>query len=295
MRYQILFIIFIVLAGGACGRKPEAAGKNAGEERQLQLPKIPEEIEDPDERLSYLLIHYWDRMPWEDREAMADTAFVDQTTVNYLDLLARADSIRASEAYRAMLAKAPEAGAFRIDSITEQYLFNPESPLYSPGLFLVVVDANIAMPAKARINRDRLVSLKQDLMKNRPGHPAADFNISLREGGSATLSAIAAQQEETLLIFYDTDCNVCKDAMKRIEENENIRQRMEEGILRIVAVDAFGSPQEEWERQAAEMPKGWTVGRAPEVDEEELYLLKATPTIYVVGKDMKVIAQDIRL
>lgn len=299
-RRSIIIISLLAVLLSCGGGRGESASRNgeaspgSGTTAEA-LPAIPPQITDPSERLNYLIQNYWASLRPDDDSQLNDTAALEQRIVNYLDLLARADSARAGEAFLDFLSRIPKSGEDRVCRIVDRYLYDPESPIYNAELYLAVIDASMAHADTDETRKTRLALRHEGLMKNRRGTKATDFTVQLTDGRITRLSAIAARTPETILIFYDPDCDVCHAAISRLSADESIERHIANGTLQVVAVDPFDSDLRKWAQHAEGMPPDWTVGYAEGVDERELYLLRATPTIYVLGSDMTVKAQDTRL
>lgn len=136
---------------------------------------------------------------------------------------------------------------------------------------------------EAELERDRF--LKEMEMKNRPGTKAADFAFVSRDGKSYTLHS-RPETLKTILIFYNPDCHDCHEAMERIDR-ATLSDR-----FRILAIDAE-EDREMWEKTKDSLPAGWTVGFSTDpIQEEDIYILPDTPTIYILDRDNTVILKE---
>lgn len=127
-----------------------------------------------------------------------------------------------------------------------------------------------------------LEQLRADILKNRPGCPAPDFELTYPDGHRARL--LRAGDADILLIFYEPDCNVCHDTMERLAADPGISQAVAEGRMRIVAV-YLGDNTDAWREHAATLPPSWEVTRdaAGAVDGESLYIIRTTPSVYLIS------------
>lgn len=291
-----------IVAGACAGRHSSTASSDAVtasgkhvENRELELPQPPDSLTTPNERLGFLTLHYWDNMPWENTEACRDTAFVEQSVVNYLDLLAHADSLTASNAYRHFLSIVPAKHRAAFSEVTERYLYDPESPMYNGELYMIVLEANLARRDLGNTERVRLTERRKELMKNRRGTKAADFDIVLAEGTRTRLSRLVSRTPECIVIFYDPECDACHAEIKRLRADESINRHISNGTLQVIAVEPFDSDQSVWAADAKTMPSNWTIGRAPGLDASDAYLFRSSPTIYILRSDLTVKGQDVRI
>lgn len=68
------------------------------------------------------------------------------------------------------------------------------------------------------------------------------------------------------------------------------------GILRVLAV-YLDDNREEWLYKTSQMPQGWIVGwnKQGNIRSKQLYDIRATPTLYLLDKQKKVILKDASL
>lgn len=308
MHLKTIAVLIILLALAACsgnvGSRTEATGSNpaarshGGEvssprtaARELPLPAVPASLTTPEERAQWLAVHFWDALDFADTSLSLDTAYMEQSFANFTTVLAlTADSLRTAAVTRLMdrAGAVPAARNFLAD-IAERYLYDPESPVYNEELYLPFVDYEIAHSGST----PALQELRADIMKNRPGSAAPDFELTYADGHRARL--LRNDDAEILLIFYEPDCNVCHDTMARLAADPAVAQSIADGTLRIVAVYQ-GKELAAWREHAATLPSTWEVTRdaSGTVDRRELYLVRATPTIYLIKGNI-IRAKDLRL
>lgn len=295
-------LCFITVLLIACGRKNDKASASATLQntagRVLPMPVVPAQIQDSREKLRYVLTHYWDAMNWRDTALVNSEEFMEQSMVNYFAILAKADSLVGADGVNRMIASAsinPSALA-KVVEISSRYLYEPESPMYDAEGYAMLLDQLILDPTNAGVPLETLEARHAQIMKNRVGRKAADFAFVDREGRRMTLREAVAGTEETIVMFYDPDCNVCEATERYLASSEKLNRLIGEGRLRIVAIDPFDSDTERWKAHADSLPRNWTVGRSPggRIDSEEIYVIRATPAIYLLDSAMTVRIKDAR-
>lgn len=286
-------LCFITVLLIACGRKNDKASASATLQntagRVLPMPVVPPQIQDSREKLRYVLTHYWDAMNWRDTALVNSEEFMEQSMVNYFAILAKADSLVGADGVNRMIACAsanPSALA-KVVEISSRYLYEPESPMYDAEGYAMLLDQLILDPTNAGIPRETLEARHAQIMKNRVGRKAADFAFVDRKGRRMTLREAVAGTEETIVMFYDPNCNVCEATERYLASSEK---------LRIVAIDPFDTDPGRWKAHADSLPRNWTVGRSPggRIDSEEIYVIRATPAIYLLDSAMTVRIKDAR-
>ena len=262
------------------------------------MPVVPAQIQDSREKLRYVLTHYWDALNWRDTALVNSEEFMEQSMVNYFAILAKADSLVGADGVNRMIACAsvnPSALA-KVVEISSRYLYEPESPMYDAEGYAMLLDQLILDPTNAGIPRETLEARHAQIMKNRVGRKAADFVFMDREGRRMTLREAVAGTEETIVMFYDPNCNVCEATERYLASSEKLNRLIGEGRLRIVAIDPFDTDPGRWKAHADSLPRNWTVGRSPggRIDSEEIYVIRATPAIYLLDSAMTVRIKDAR-
>ena len=295
-------LCFISVLLIACGRKNDKASASATLQnpagRVLPMPVVPAQIQDSREKLRYVLTHYWDAMNWRDTALVNSEEFMEQSMVNYFAILAKADSLVGADGVNRMIACAsvnPSALA-KVVEISSRYLYEPESPMYDAEGYAMLLDQLILDPTNAGIPRETLEARHAQIMKNRVGRKAADFAFVDRKGRRMTLREAVGVTEETIVMFYDPDCNVCEATEHYLASSEKLNRLIGEGRLRIVAIDPFDTDPGRWKAHADSLPRNWTVGRSPggRIDSEEIYVIRATPAIYLLDSAMTVRIKDAR-
>ena len=100
----------------------------------------------------------------------------------------------------------------------------------------------------------------------------------------------------TLLFFYDPDCTSCQEFERVFSEMPAFLDMQEKGILRVLAVYPDDN-EEEWLLKSSQMPHGWIVGwnKQGDIRSKTLYEIRATPTLFLLDKQKKVILKDATL
>lgn len=275
---------------GACGGKADSGTEKASEEWQLELPApaVPDSIAEPEERAAWAALHWWDDLDFSDHRRSLDTAFMEQNFSNFISVATYADSIgRVQGVERLMKRAEADSAAWRfVVDVAEKYLYDPNSPFRSDELYAPFLRAQLASPLADEARRVRDAHRLKMAMKNRVGTRATNFRFVTADGRDMSLSDVRSEKE-ILLIFYNPDCESCGEVVERFG-----KLPMTEWFT-VLAIDAE-SDRGRWEATKMDMPEGWTVGYAlsPILD-EDMYDLKASPTIYVLDSTGVVIAKDI--
>lgn len=255
-------------------------------------PELPSLITEPQERASYYVRHYWDHY------SLADTAFIhsnqtEQLFADFLDALQYTDSNVCTNALQNMMTymEANETAYGHFCFLSEKYLYDPNSPMRNEDYYIVVLEQMIASPRLTEYDKIRPADQLQQARKNRPGMTATDFTYITPTGEVSKMSRLKA--EFTLLFFYDPDCTNCKENERILSEVPLVLNLQKEGRLRILAVYPDDN-KKEWLLNASKMPEGWIIGwnKQGDIRSQQLYDIRATPTLYMLDKQKKVIVKD---
>jgi thiol-disulfide isomerase/thioredoxin len=287
MKYASLFL-FLLLFSNCNGQQSQTT---TTEKPAFQMVSIPGMIVDHTDRANYLSRHYWDNFDFADTAYIHLPQITEQAFVDYIDVLFLVSDSVSSTAIKDMLKKAEvEPVMFTyFTGLYEKYLYDPNSPMHNDELYIPSLEAMLVSPiVTEKIRPAHLLELAR---KNRIGEKAADFTYTQANGKNGTLHAI--RSDYTLLFFYNPGCHTCKEIMEQLTSSLRINYLMQEKKLTIVAV----YPDEdltEWNKYLPEVPEEWinAYDKGANVQNEEIYDLKAIPTLYLLDKDKKVILKD---
>lgn len=280
----------------ACGNRQKsgiAEAMTAAEfaDGQLPLPVVPDSLTTPEERANFVSAHFWDAMNWKDRQLTLDTAFMEQNFANYLSILPYADEAAQRRSVASLLQSASadkQAHAF-LAWVAEHYLEDPNSPMRSEDIYMVFLDEFIKSPLFDEAKKTRYEYQMERAMKNRPGTVAADFAMTDRDGKRLRLLKAAAEREGTLLLFYDPECEHCKEILGEIANWQFSDQ------MQVLAIDVTGDAVR-FERTKGNYPQGWRVAFATDaIEDDDLYDFPALPSIYLLDSEGRVILKDTSL
>ena len=196
--------------------------------------------------------------------------------------------IQQAEQIGALLAKAEQHNATaRFLTLAEKYLYDPNSPYRNDEQYLLFLQYAATHQLATYTTNPRYQKHYTMVQKNRVGMPAADFPFTTQMGEKGQLYDL--QSKYILLFFHDPNCEECQYVKQQLEsQHAHFAQK---GV-QVVAV-YIDDEVETW--QKAQYPSAWLSVYAPEIDKQDLYDIKALPTLYLLDTQKRVLLKDVQV
>lgn len=291
----ILIVVAIVLGTLSCGSKQADQQikhvPQAKKELKFQLPEVPIMLQQAEDRLNYVVQHYWENFDFKDTAYIHAPEVTEQAIVNYIDLLMRVPMQLVDTCLVHTLrqsAQEPKMEAYLLE-VFHRYLMDPNSPmraeeLYEPIARWLTGHPDVATSSRAKHDL-RLINL------NRRGETANDFVYTLSNGDSRRMHQLKA--DYTILFFYNPDCESCAQVLAQLKSSPLLEAWLAGKRVKLLAL----YPDEEhelWENYRPNVPQSWinAYDKEHKILYEELYDLKAMPTLYLLDSAKKVLLKD---
>ncbi len=253
---------------------------------QLPLPQIPAHITVPEQRAAYIVTHFWDSMDFADTTLSHDTAFIEQNFANFASLFPLIDTRTTLSGAAVALMKKAEANRTAYNLLAEtadKYLYDPESPMLSEEAYIPFLEAITGSPFIDNALRARYTAQLEDACKNRQGTTAVDFDMITRAGKKTTLLKECAGATAVILMFYDPECDNCSRIISHMDNDGALHAALTSGRVRIIAVYPDGD-EDMYATAAGKIPGKWidAINPGGKITEQELYSLRAMPSIYLL-------------
>jgi AhpC/TSA family. len=297
MKFVYLFTILMLLTScnaptSSATQKEEVKQTNPPVFKMIDIPGI---LTNSNERAEYLVKNYWNKFDFSDTTFLSYPDVIEQAFVDYIDVFPYAKKEVVAASLKKMMENAGvEKKMFtHFFDLYEKYLYDPNSPMRNEEFFIPVLEAAIASPALDETSKIRPQSLLELAQKNREGTRANDFTFTLANGQQQSLYKQNA--EYILLYFYNPGCPACEETSGKMKTSPLITHLTDSKRLKIIAVYP-DEDLEEWEKHLSEIPTGtgWITGYDQDVyiKNEEVYDLKAIPTLYLLDKNKQVLLKD---
>lgn len=208
--------------------------------------------------------------------------------VHFLMQLELITTSQQAEQIGELLATAEENNASaRFLALAEKYLYDPNSPYRNDEQYLLFLQYASEHRLKDYLANSRYQKHYAMVQKNRVGNVATDFAYSTQMGTKGNLYGLHSRY--ILLFFHDPNCEECQFVQQHLEKNHISFTRKGVQIVAIYIDENVA----EWKR--AIYPVSWLSVYAPEIDTQNLYDIKALPTLYLLDAQKKVVQKDVRL
>lgn len=294
--FKYLAVCFLGLIGISCGNTATTAHSQVSgyTPSYVPLPATPAEgFSTPEKRNTYMALHYWDNLDMNDKTTLRDEAFLERNFLRFIEFYLQGDPSSHERAMASMIDKvADDKPAFEtLSFIAETYLYSPDSPILADEYYRDFLQAWTQSSKFDDVELMRPRQLLEQANKNLPGTKAADFSYTSREGNKTTLRK-TLDGKTLLLIFYEPDCNHCREVFAQLSNDAGFNGDIENGRFSVLAMYA-GDNFDLWKEHAAALPANWQVGISPQIEEEDLYIIRATPQMYFIDATGIVLEKDL--
>lgn len=293
----------LVLALCSCGgkKKPAAEAEPLRAFPKVEIPTVYTESEDI---INYSTEHYWDGFFMgngrTDSTAVlgVDRIDVEQNLSNYIAMLDYLPLDKAQYCMRKMFlgleaAQRRDTSNHVYPVMTEMvahYLYDPNSPLRDEDYYQPFVSAMSTSDLTPDNLKAGLVFQASSSSLNRRGSVATDFKAKTIDGEVFSLHGIKA--DYTLLFFSNPGCQACKEIITELKAL-NLDELISSGKLAVVNV-YIDDDLEAWKNYVSNYPDNWYSGYnfGQTIRNEQLYDVRAIPSLYLLDKDKRVIFKD---
>lgn len=297
MKTNISLILILCLLLGAC-KNGNASSQSKNETPQdtikaIKMPAIPQMMTAPEQRADFLAKHYWDNVNFADTNYIHHPEVTEQAWADYCDLLNHVSLETAQQAMRNVIDRANvDKKVFTyITDLADKYLYDPNSPMRNEEFYIPVLEAMIASPVLNETEKIRPQARLKLAQKNRIGTKALDFTYTLASGVQGSLYQLKA--EYLLLFINNPGCQACTENIEALKNAPVINQLLKEKKLILLSIYP-DEELDEWKKHLSEFPNEWINGYDKKftIKEEQIYDLKAIPTLYLLDKDKTVLLKD---
>lgn len=232
---------------------------------------IPDSLVDGQERLAYMLEHFWCSFDFGD-STETNLAVAEQGFVDYVNLMQHADSAVAARSAAVFVASLADQKGWlsRMEELMDHYLGNPQSPVRDDGVYAHLLRAMPVTPQRTyllgRLSQNQLGMVVNDIpLMDGQGLLRGEDKQSLHSEGWNFLHEV--ESPFVLLVLYDPDCEQCRELLAQIRENQPLNSRAKE--VKVLYIDTALHP---------------SVNKA--------FYLPSLPSLYLLDAQKRVLLKD---
>ncbi|MBO7168622.1 MAG: DUF5106 domain-containing protein [Rikenellaceae bacterium] len=287
----------IALAAVACtgqsGKNNTQQAAKVAEPKKIALPELPGFINNQQEATEYMAEHYWDLFDFADTTYIDTLQSIEIAFGQYTKLLTMVAPELACKSMKGTMTKAQKCKPMfdEFAAHAEKYLYTPHSPVKNQEAYIGALEVMATTPLYDEWEKIRPQSQLTLALKNRLGTRATDFGYVTKTGSRGTLYSIRAPY--TLLFINNPGCPACKDVREQISASQMLTELINQGVIKVLAL----YPDEdlkEWYDYQPNMPDNWinSYDKSMKMKNDELYDLRAIPTLYLLDQDKVVLLKD---
>lgn len=314
------FFVKLFLLGGLCLAGCHPGGKQeASVSRVFPKVELPAMLSRGEEAARYMMKHYWDpfldslrlERVAEDRAKVkgtpadslilgVDSIDVEAAFGEYAFLLAQLQPLNYPQVYQSarelihradrIAQRGDSSFLFRLMTLGEKYFYDPNSPVLNEEVYIPVLEGILAARSLNDLDKMQYDYQLKIAILNRVGSPATDFEYATTSGKGRLYDI---KGEYTLLFFNNPECHTCHQILETLKSDPQITRLTQEGRLKLLAI----YPDEEldkWRKNKNIYPGDWIYACDPTfaLRENNLYGLRAIPSLYLLDKEKKVLLKD---
>lgn len=299
-----LFIAASVMILSGCG-----GNKTAERFKALPFPDVmpPAVMDNPQEIAGYMALHWWDGITDPSRSYPCDSTMVsgvsvgdiEQKMANWTNVLGMVGLPVVEKAMsrlydRAVACEKKDTASNVFEKFTElvdKYFYDPNSPLRNEDHYSFYAARLAKSSLIEPVMQEKYARQVRLAALNRTGTPATDFRFADKRGRMHSLYGI--KSEVTLLFFSNPGCAACKEIIDVLNNDPVISQLIADGTMAVLNI-YIDEDLEAWRSYMPIYPENWYNGFDPDlvIRGEELYNVRAIPSLYLLDKDKVVIMKD---
>ncbi len=291
--FGVLFSALLLFI--ACGKEKKNTDKTDFKQAFV-APEVPAMITSPEDRRTYLALHYFDRFDFKDSDTTAQhqSSIGEQGISNFIEILKHVSPQVRDSAVFLTFQKASISSKMYVYfwKTMNHYLNDPNSPVRNEDIYISVCQSIEKLPKVDEVvssNAD--FNLKQAL-KNRTGTIATNFTFTMESGKKMQMKDLKGKY--ILLFFYEPDCPTCIKTKAFMRQSPFLHDLVQQSVLTILAF----YPQDDkelWLKLLPECSPDWVNGydQTGYFSQKQPYDLRAYPTFYLLNSDKVVLLKDV--
>ena len=283
--------------------------KKAEQFAALPFPDInpPAVMDNPQDIAEYMALHWWDGITDPSRSYPCDSTLVsgvrigdiEQKMANWTNVLSMVDLTVVEKSMsrlydRVSTCEKKDSASNVFEKFTElvdKYLYDPNSPLRNEDHYAFYAERLSKSGLVEPVMQGKYARQVRLAALNRIGTKAADFRFTDKRGKTYSLYGI--KSELTLLFFSNPGCTACKEIIDVLNNDPVISGLIADGTMAVLNI-YIDEDLDAWRSYMPIYPDNWYNGFDPDlvIRGEELYNVRAIPSLYLLDRDKVVIMKD---
>lgn len=242
------------------------------------------------------VLSYWDKVDMQDTAKIKDPNIGEQKLADFIAALNTVSDTVADQAIANMLdqAKGNKVTFNHFVKLYEHYLYDGNSPMRNDNRYESVLRYLIKTDQLSDLEKEAYRPVYKLVQRNKVNQVAEDFQFELPDGKTQKLSDIKAKY--TLMLFYDTECSHCKEILTLLKDTPQLTDLFAKKQVQILTIEPWGD-RTKWKNYQSHLAQNWINGFDTEstIQRKRLYDTKASPTIYLLDANKKVLLKDAEL
>jgi len=270
MLRNLSLVIMICFLGGYMAAKKT---------NHYTYPAIPDSVSAPEDRLNYLATHFWENANEHD-------IYEPHVMESYFYVLSKAGPDIQKSAIKSLL-ESSFSNSDRFSTIAfyvDFFIGTPDSEYWNDDLYLYSQQCIIesSLSEEYKIAPQWRINL---LSKNAIGSIGSDIHLSDINGHETLLSKLKLP---CAVIFANSDCEQCKD--EQIAHSADIDKIVNSGWNVVtIYINNIIPPY------ASELHSTPYANTDNSIAEDNLYVVRRLPSVYLFDKDFKIIGRELKL
>ena len=325
LNLQILAIAAVAAVFSSCGGN-SGGGEKSVNKGSFPMVTTPSYITDREQAVRYIAKNFWDdffKIGLDGKEKAGAVHGVDSLAfLNSFGMYAQLATMAGVQTMEAPMAElfhnldslalaGERKPLLKVMEQMEHYFFDPNSPVLDEEMYLRALNGILACKSLSDTDKMQYEYQHRICSLNRVGTPAADFSFRqlvasnhLPDSSPQMYSPTPpkgyadktlyknVKGEYTLLFFNNPDCGACGEILDAIKDS-HLAELVHQKKLAVVAMYT-DEDLSAWARNREKYPKEWMYAFDHKLvlRDNNIYGLRAIPSLYLLDKDKRVILKD---
>ena len=260
--------------------------------KELKLVEVPPMMTNPESRSKYASEHFWDDFDFNDSTYLINRMGMNEHMSTYFFVLANTTQDVVEKSVNSFITKFSQGDSTLCSyfmSAIEDALNNPNSEIRDESLYISFLRGLISSKYVDDMAKEKYTFQLELTLKNKPGTISLDFSYIDRKNRASSLHKTVGKY--ILIFFYEPGCPSCNEIKQGVLESP-VFKRLENNLTYLAIYT--GEDHNAWKESFTSFPPNWIVAHniGQELVNDNLYDLRASPTMYLLDATHRVLLKD---